>query len=149
MRLGERAGWTIAVVSGEPMRPVTTTSSASQSSSGDAPAAARGRRTHRRCHALVAPVAVDLVGSWAWRAKLRRASASSGLPAHQSSARNAPALPDEAQATPVRSTTVTSAPRRLEEVGGRGADHPAAADHDAHLPDRACQQLAKVTSGGW
>src|SRR5690606_18663536 len=43
---------------------------------------------------------------------LRRASASSGVPSHQSCARKPPALPEAAQATAVRSTTSTSAPRR-------------------------------------
>ena len=47
--------------------------------------------------------------------KLRRASASSGVPAHQSRARNPPALPEAAAATSVRSTTKTSIPRRLRK----------------------------------
>ena len=75
-------------------------------------------------------------GRRACRAKLRRASASSGLPAHQSSARKPPALPDAAQATPLRSTTVTSTPRRLRKYADAGADRAAAADHHPHQPLR-------------
>jgi len=40
---------------------------------------------------------------------------SSGRPAHQSYARNPPALPEAALATPVRSTMITSTPRRARK----------------------------------
>src|SRR5262245_9422901 len=48
-------------------------------------------------------------------AKLARASGPSGESSHQSSARKPPDLPDAAQATPERSTTVTSTPRRARK----------------------------------
>ncbi len=46
-----------------------------------------------------------------WSAKLARASASSGVPAHQSRARNPAARPDAAAPGRARSTTTGAAPR--------------------------------------
>src|SRR5262249_5963434 len=55
------------------------------------------------------------LASSACSAKLARASGPSGEPSHQSSARKPPDLPDAAQATPERSTTVTRTPRRARK----------------------------------
>jgi hypothetical protein len=52
---------------------------------------------------------------------------------HQSSARKPPAFPDAAAATSVGSTNDNDIdPAATEEGGGAGADHAAAADHEAH-----------------
>jgi len=48
-------------------------------------------------------------------AKLRRANASTGLPAHQSAARKPPAFPEAEDATSQRSTTVTLITRRARK----------------------------------
>ena len=98
------------------------------------PAAPPGAGQHAPgVEAAIAPAAaVEVAASSACRAKLRRASRPRAVPSHQSSARKPPDLPEAAQATPVRSTTIDLDPTQAEKVRGAGADNPAAADHHAH-----------------
>jgi len=90
-----------------------------------APAKAGGKEASSSLHVTLTEVAGDAPSppalhlsvdpesacSGSASAKLRRASGSTGVPRHQSIARNPPDLPEAPLATPARSITVTSAPR--------------------------------------
>ena len=69
------------------------------------------RREHEGVHAAVAVVACDLTREAGVQGKARPGERAQGELSHQSRAMKPPDLPEAAQATPVRSITVTAMPR--------------------------------------
>jgi hypothetical protein len=65
--------------------------------------------------AAVAPVIIDLFRQPRVQGEAAACQRFERIPSHQSSARKPPDFPEAAQATAVRSTTMTSAPRRLRK----------------------------------
>jgi hypothetical protein len=70
------------------------------------------RRQHIRVHPTVAVVIRDLTRELGVQREARPGERPKAELSHQSRAMNPPDLPEAAQATPVRSITVTATPRR-------------------------------------